>query len=88
MSLNIAMIGAGSVGFTRQLMQDLLAVPEFHDTQFTLMDINDHNLEMVKQLCERDIKANSLSATIRTTLSQREAITGADYVMSMIRSWS
>lgn len=85
MPLNIAMIGAGSVGFTRQLMQDLLAVPEFHDTQFTLMDINDHNLEMVKQLCERDIKANSLSATIHTTLSQREAITGADYVMSMIR---
>jgi len=27
MPLKIAMIGAGSIGFTRRLMQDLLAVP-------------------------------------------------------------
>ena len=31
MPLKIAMIGAGSVGFTRRLMTDLLTVPEFGD---------------------------------------------------------
>ena len=85
MALKIAMIGAGSVGFTRRLMMDLLTVPEFADTHFALMDISARNLGMVAQLCERDIKANGLPATISSTLDRREAIADADYVISMIR---
>ena len=64
MSIKIAMIGAGSIGFTRRLMHDILAVPELADTTFALMDISQANLDMVKQLCERDIKANNLPAQI------------------------
>lgn len=86
MSLKIAMIGAGSVGFTRRLMYDLLAVPEFSDTHFALMDISEKNLSMVRQLCERDIKANNLPATVTSTLDRREAIKDADYVICMIRA--
>ena len=85
MSLKIAMIGAGSVGFTRRLMMDLLTVPEFADTHFALMDISQRNLGMVAQLCERDIRANDLSATISSTLDRREAIADADYIICMIR---
>jgi alpha-galactosidase len=85
MSLKIAMIGAGSVGFTRRLMMDLLTVPEFNDTHFALMDISERNLSMVAQLCERDIKANGLAATVSSTLDRREAIRDADYVICMIR---
>ncbi len=85
MPLKIAMIGAGSVGFTRRLMMDLLTVPEFADTHFALMDISARNLEMVAQLCERDIVANGLSATITSTLDRREAISDADYIICMIR---
>lgn len=48
MTLKIAMIGAGSVGFTRRLMTDLLAVPEFADTHFALMDISERNLGLVE----------------------------------------
>lgn len=85
MPVKIAMIGAGSIGFTRKLMQDILAVPELQDTTFVLMDISERNLEMVKQLCERDIQANKLPAKVVATLDQREAITDADYVISTIR---
>ena len=85
MTLKIAMIGAGSVGFTRRLMTDLLTVPEFADTHFALMDISERNLGMVAQLCQRDIAANNLPATVSSTLDQREAIADADYVISMIR---
>lgn len=60
MAIKIAMIGAGSIGFTRRLMRDILAVPELADTHFALTDISERNLSMVAQLCQRDIKANAL----------------------------
>lgn len=85
MPIKIAMIGAGSIGFTRKLMHDILAVPELADTHFAFMDINARNLEMVRHLAQRDIDANGLAATITPTTDQREAISDADYVISVIR---
>ena len=85
MPITIAIIGAGSIGFTRKLMHDILAVPELANTTFHFMDISQQNLEMVTQLAERDITANKLPATIKATLNQREAITDCDYVISVIR---
>jgi alpha-galactosidase len=67
MPLKIAMIGAGSIGFTRRLMADLLTVPEFNDTTFAFTDINERNLDMVTQLAERDIAGNNLPAKIVAT---------------------
>lgn len=84
-SLKIAMIGAGSIGFTRRLMHDLLSVAEFADTEFALMDLNEHNLDMVAQLCRRDIAGNNLPATVTTTTTRAEAIKDADYVICTIR---
>jgi alpha-galactosidase len=85
MPLKIAMIGAGSIGFTRCLMQDLLAVPEFAETTFAFMDIDPRNLDMVSQLCQRDIHANNLPAKIISTLDRREALRDADYIICTIR---
>jgi alpha-galactosidase len=85
MAIKVAMIGAGSVGFTRRLMRDILSVPELQDTHFALMDISQRNLDMVAQLCQRDIQANGLSAVISATTNRREALTDADYVVCMIR---
>src|SRR5437762_11403220 len=83
--LRIAMIGAGSITFTRRLMHDILCVPELADTTFAFTDISQRNLSMVAQLCQRDIEANGLSATIESTLSRKAAIEGADYVICTIR---
>ncbi|MCE2490722.1 MAG: alpha-glucosidase/alpha-galactosidase [Anaerolineae bacterium] len=85
MPLKVAMIGAGSIGFTRRLMGDLLAVPEFRDTQFAFMDINARNLSMITQLAESDIAANGLPAQVHATTDRREAIADADYVICTIR---
>jgi alpha-galactosidase len=79
------MIGAGSIGFTRKLLADVLAVPELNDTTFAFMDISERNLEMVTQLCRRDIAANNLRARIESTTDQRAAIVDADYIISTIR---
>lgn len=85
MALKIAMIGAGSIGFTRRLMHDILAIPELADTIFALMDISAPNLDMVMQLAQRDVAANHLPTQIVSTLDQREAIRDADYIICMIR---
>ncbi|GCE10993.1 alpha-glucosidase/alpha-galactosidase [Tengunoibacter tsumagoiensis] len=85
MTIKIAMIGAGSIGFTRTLVRDILAVPELADTTFALTDISEHNLEMVAELCRREITANNLPARIETTTDRRAAIADSDYVLSTIR---
>lgn len=85
MKIKVAMIGAGSIGFTRKLVSDLLTVPEFAETTFSFTDISQHNLDTVAQLCRRDIQANGIPATIEATLDRRAAITNADYVICTIR---
>ncbi|GAC1650021.1 MAG: alpha-glucosidase/alpha-galactosidase [Herpetosiphon sp.] len=85
MGIKIAMIGAGSIGFTRRLMRDILSVPELNDTTFALMDTSEQNLNMVAQLCRRDVDANNLPATVTAFTDRRAAITDADYVICTIR---
>ena len=50
----VAIIGAGSVGFTKTLISDLLKVPEFAAVEFALTDINQHNLDMIRQIIDTD----------------------------------
>lgn len=85
MSFKVSFIGAGSIGFTRGLLRDLLTVPEFKDIEVTFMDINSHNLEMVTELCQRDIKENGLNIQIQATTDRREALKDAKYVFCTIR---
>ena len=49
MAIKVTIIGAGSIGFTRAQVRDLLCVPEFADMEFALTDINERNLDMVYQ---------------------------------------
>jgi alpha-galactosidase len=85
MSFKIAFIGAGSIGFTRGLLRDLLAVPEFGNIQVAFTDINPHNLEMVTQLCQRDIRENGLDIEIQSTTDRREAVKDARYIFCVVR---
>ena len=80
MAIKVAFIGAGSVGFTRKLVQDVLAVPELQDTHFAFTDINKRNLDMITQLCRKDIKSNKLPARLTSTTDRRRAVADADYV--------
>ncbi len=50
----IAIIGAGSVGFTRKLVADVLCVPELRDIEIALTDIDEHNLAMVQRILATD----------------------------------
>lgn len=85
MSFKIAFIGAGSIGFTRGLLRDILAVEELRDIEVSFTDINERNLEMVTQLCQRDIDENGLDIKIHATTDRREALRDARYVFVVVR---
>ena len=85
MSIKVTFIGAGSLGFTRGLLSDILTVPEFRDSRIAFTDINPDNLDMVTRLCQRDIDANGLDIKIESTLDRREALKGANYVINCVR---
>lgn len=85
MSFKVAFIGAGSIGFTRGLLRDLLTVPEFNNIKVAFQDINPQNLDMVTQLCQRDINENGLVIEIEPTTDRREALKDARYIFVTIR---
>ena len=79
-----AFIGAGSFIFTRNLVKDLLTFDAFKDCEICLMDINPERLEMIRRACDKIVKALSVPATITTTQSRAEALTGADGVLCTV----
>jgi alpha-galactosidase len=85
MTPKIAFIGAGSLGFTRQLVRDILSVPELQDAHLSFTDISERNLAAITTLCRREIDFNHLPARLTSSLDRREALAGADYVISTIR---
>ena len=84
--MKIAFIGAGSVGFTRKLVADILTVPEFKDIEICLEDINASNLDLVYHVLDQNIKANNLpKVKLTKTTDQKKAIEGAKYVICVVR---
>lgn len=85
MSFKITFIGAGSITFTRKLLSDILAVPEFREVEVAFQDVDAKNLDMVTQLCQRDMTANGIETQIQSTVDRREALKNARYIFSMVR---
>jgi alpha-galactosidase len=84
-SLKIAIIGAGSIGFTKKLFTDILCVPELQDIEVALTDISDQNLKMIKAILDRIVAANKLPTRVTATTNRRRAIEGARYIISCVR---
>ena len=80
----ITFIGAGSFGFTRTLVRDLLTFPLLEGSQITLMDIHADRLEWSRRAVQRIVDEGHYPATVVTTLDRVEALRGADYVIVTI----
>ncbi|MCP4642513.1 MAG: alpha-galactosidase [bacterium] len=81
----IALIGAGSIVFTKTLMMDILATPALRNSEFRLMSRTMPKLERVKRFADRVIKDNNLDASVSVTLDRNEALKDADYVIVMLQ---
>jgi len=82
----ITFIGAGSFGFTRTLVKDILSFPALSDTHICLMDIDAERLEFIKLACEKIVKKGNYPAKITATMNRAEALEGADGVAITILS--
>ncbi len=80
----IAFIGAGSFGFTRSLVRDILSFPAFADATIALMDIDPDRLSYIKQAVEKIITAGNYPATVLATMDRAEALKDADGVVITI----
>ncbi len=83
--IKIAMIGAGSVVFSRNLTGDILGIPEFKNATLAYMDVDVERLEVAGNLCRKVAKALGASPTIETTTDRRKALAGADFVINMVQ---
>ena len=80
----IAFIGAGSLGFTRALVRDILTFPLLHDATLALMDIDPERLEFARKSVQRIIDMGKYPATVSATLDRVEALRHADIVLVTI----
>ena len=80
----ITFIGAGSFGFTRNLVRDLLTFPSLSAATLCLMDIDPVRLEYSRRACERIIHEGRYPAQLEITSSRDEALAGADFVIVTI----
>ena len=80
----IAFIGAGSFGFTRSLVRDLLTFPLLEDAELALMDIDKERLSYIKKAVNLIVKKGKYPAKVTATTTRKEALKGADAVVCTI----
>ena len=80
----IAFIGAGSFGFTRSLVRDILSFPALADSTIALMDINPERLAYIKKAMDKIVSAGGYPAKVIATADRAEALKGADGVLCTI----
>jgi alpha-galactosidase len=84
----ITFIGAGSLGFTHELVRDILTFPLLEDATISLMDIDAERLEWAKKGVEKLVAAGNHLAKVEATLDRVEALKGADVVLTTILAGS
>ena len=80
----ITFIGAGSLGFTRGLVRDILTFPLLTDATLCLRDIDPERLDFAYRAVSRIVEMGHYPAKVVATLDRAEALTGADVVLVTI----
>jgi len=81
----IALIGAGSVVFAKNLIGDILLFPELANCHIALMDIDAARLHTADRMTRKVAAAVQAQPEITTHADRREALRDADYVINTIQ---
>lgn len=80
----ITFIGAGSFGFTRSLVRDVLTFPLLQDAEICLMDIDNERLDFALKSVQKIIQLGNYPAKVWATMDRAQALKGADAVLVTI----
>lgn len=79
----ISFMGAGSFVFAKRLLEDIFSYPELRESEIILMDTDQKRLKLISQWAGNVILKNKFSTHLTSTLDRKEALKGADFVISM-----
>jgi alpha-galactosidase len=80
----VVFIGAGSLGFTRGLVRDVLTFPLLRDAELALVDINKERLDFARRACQKIVAMGNYPAKVTATTDRRAVLKGADAVLVTI----
>lgn len=83
--MKVALIGAGSVAFSRRLVIDLMADVGVTPDRLALMDVDEQRLQLIGRYARRLIDERGTGTALEITTDTREAVRDADYVVMSIR---
>ena len=69
----VVFIGAGSFGFTRNLVRDLLTFERLENAEIALVDISRQRLDFARRACEKLVAQGGYGARVTTTTDRRQA---------------
>ncbi|HOG48744.1 MAG TPA: alpha-glucosidase/alpha-galactosidase, partial [Anaerolineae bacterium] len=81
----IVLIGAGSVVFAKTLIGDILSFPALQSGTLSLVDLDAPRLELMAAYTRRLIAEQRLPTQLEATTDRRQALAGADYVITVIQ---
>jgi alpha-galactosidase/6-phospho-beta-glucosidase family protein len=81
--MKLACIGA-SYKFVRNVVADLLLAGSFDDLEVAIMDLDRRSLDIVVGACRTLVAAGHSRMEVSASLDRREALDGADFVMTAI----
>lgn len=84
MTTTIALVGAGSVEFTREILGEILGYPELTEVTISLHDIDADRLATAGLVAARTAEALGAHPTIRASADLAQALDGADFVVNMV----
>ncbi len=70
--------------FTRQLLRDLMSMPELAASRIVLHDIDQRRLDLAEAIAAATVRHHQASAEITATTDRRRALDGADFVINMV----
>ncbi|MBS7612098.1 hypothetical protein KEJ27_07860 [Candidatus Bathyarchaeota archaeon] len=84
MGVKIAVIGAGSLVFTPNILADLTKSNILADSDVYLMDIDEERLNLMSKLADRIVREKKSDIVVNATTDRAEALRNADYVIISI----
>ncbi len=79
------MIGAGSVVFVKNLLTDILSLPELHGCKIALHDIDPERLETAGMMARWTTQQLGADASVEEHADRRACVDGANFVINMVQ---